>query len=121
MSVTKYTIKQIFSSSLFDYQSHRDQKVIQHRPTQPKINLLKPLRRWLNHIEVNNPKLAHWVCQLIPAQCPLHRQIKLFGHTLISIPPLCKLNPFYEEIMTLRFRAISYLADQCGEDVSAYC
>jgi hypothetical protein len=33
---------------------------------------------------------------------------------------LCKLNPLYEQLVGLRFRALSYLADDCGEDVSQY-
>ncbi len=40
--------------------------------------------------------------------------------TLLSIPPLCKLNPLYEQVVGLRFRALCYLADECGEDVTPY-
>lgn len=81
---------------------------------------LKPLRQWLDHLQVNDRQLAHRLCQLIPAQCPFERDIQLFGKTLFHIPPLCKLNPLYDELVYLRFRALSYLADDCGEDVSAY-
>jgi hypothetical protein len=38
----------------------------------------------------------------------------------LHIPPLCKLNPFYEEVLGMRFRALCYLADECGEDVSQF-
>ncbi len=58
---------------------------------------------------------------MIPAQCPFERQIQIFGTTVAHIPPLCKLNPLYNELVYLRFRAISYLANDCGEDISAYC
>jgi len=34
---------------------------------------------------------------------------------------MCKLNPLYEEVVALRFRALCYLADECGEDVTCYC
>ncbi|MFY8175362.1 Mo-dependent nitrogenase C-terminal domain-containing protein, partial [Planktothrix agardhii] len=27
----------------------------------------------------------------------------------------------YEELVYLRFQALCYLADECGEDISAYC
>jgi hypothetical protein len=87
----------------------------------PKIDIFASLRNWLNNIEINDPRLAHRLCRLIPSQCPFARKIELFGKTILNIPPLCKLNPLYEELMYLRFRAISYLADQCGEDVSIYC
>ncbi|WP_430683711.1 Mo-dependent nitrogenase C-terminal domain-containing protein [Leptolyngbya sp. AN02str] len=84
-------------------------------------DLLLPLRRYINQIEVNTPELAHKLCQLIPSQCPFERDISVFGKTLLHIPPLCKLNPFYEEVVALRFRALCYLADECGVDISCYC
>ncbi|MGF1478340.1 MAG: Mo-dependent nitrogenase C-terminal domain-containing protein [Cyanophyceae cyanobacterium] len=82
---------------------------------------LSPLRVWLNNVEVNHPQLAHRLCKLIPAQCPFARNVSFFGRTVFSIPPLCKLNPLYNELMMLRFRAICYLAEECGEDISNYC
>ncbi|MEM1171117.1 MAG: Mo-dependent nitrogenase C-terminal domain-containing protein [Cyanobacteria bacterium P01_H01_bin.35] len=83
--------------------------------------LLQPIRRYLDGVEVNNPKMAHWLCKLIPAQCPFERDIKLFGHLLFHIPPMCKLNPLYDQFIGLRFRALSFLADDCGEDITRYC
>jgi hypothetical protein len=90
-------------------------------PTQSRFDLFRPIRRWLDDIQINNPEVAHRICQLIPAQCPFERTIKLFGYTLFHIPPLCKLNPVYDQVVALRFRALCYLADVCGEDISAYC
>nr|WP_322505516.1 Mo-dependent nitrogenase C-terminal domain-containing protein [Chroococcidiopsis cubana] len=29
------------------------------------------------------------------------------------------MNPFYEQIIGLRFKCLSYLADKCGEDVAS--
>lgn len=86
-----------------------------------KIDLLYPLRQWIDGIEINNSAVAHRICQAIPSQCPFEREVKLFGYTAIKIPPMCKLNPLYNEVIALRFRAICYLADTCGEDVSVYC
>ncbi|WP_088239565.1 Mo-dependent nitrogenase C-terminal domain-containing protein [Calothrix rhizosoleniae] len=83
--------------------------------------ILKPLRQWLENIQVRDRRQAHYLCQLIPAHCPFERDIKLFGKTLFHIPPMCKLNPLYEELVGLRFRALCYLADECGEDVTRYC
>ena len=90
-------------------------------PSQSGWDILKPLRRWLDNIQVSDRQLAHRLCQTIPAQCPFERDIKLFGKTLLHIPPMCKLNPLYEEVVSLRFRALCYLADECGEDISQYC
>jgi hypothetical protein len=83
--------------------------------------LLHPIRDWLDGFDVRNVKTAHRIAKLIPAQCPFERDVKLLGRTLGHIPPLCKLNPFYEQLVTLRFRALCYLADECGEDIRSYC
>lgn len=91
------------------------------RPAKPFFDLFRPLRGWLDSIIINSPAFAHAVCQRIPSQCPFERDLTLFGRTLLHIPPLCKLNPLYEELVALRFRALCYLADECGEDVTGYC
>jgi hypothetical protein len=80
-----------------------------------------PIRNWIDGIEITNPQQAKELCKLIPSQCPFERDVQLFGRTLFHIPPLCKLNPFYEQLVFLRFRALCFLADECGEDVTAYC
>ncbi|MBD2463352.1 Mo-dependent nitrogenase C-terminal domain-containing protein [Oscillatoria sp. FACHB-1407] len=94
---------------------------IQPQPTKPTSDLLQPLRHWLDNINVRDAKVARRLCQLIPAQCPFERTIRLFGRTILRIPPLCKLNPLYDEVVALRFRALCYLADECGEDITPYC
>jgi hypothetical protein len=86
-----------------------------------KFDMLKPLREWLDNLKISNPQLAHKLCQLIPSQCPFERDLNLFGRTLLHIPPMCKLNPLYDEVVMLRFKAMCYLADECGEDISQYC
>lgn len=73
--------------------------------------LLQPLRQWLDRIEINDPKVAQFLCKAIPGQCPFERDIVLFGRKIGHIPPLCKLNPFYEQLVGLRFRALCFLAD----------
>ncbi len=87
---------------------------------QPNIDVLHPVRHWLDELEIHDPKVARFLCKMIPSQCPFERDIKLFDRKVVHIPPLCKLNPLYEQLVGLRFRALSYLADDCGEDVSAY-
>jgi hypothetical protein len=86
-----------------------------------KIDWLKPLRKWLNDLIIDNAKLAHRICRLVPPQCPFERDVVFFGRKIWHIPPLCKINPLYEEVVSLRFRALCYLADECGEDISCYC
>ncbi|HEY9779634.1 MAG TPA: Mo-dependent nitrogenase C-terminal domain-containing protein [Leptolyngbyaceae cyanobacterium] len=86
-----------------------------------KFNPLRLPYQWLDSIEIHNPNLARLLCITIPARCPFERKIKLFDRTIFRIPPLCKLNPFYEQVVSLRFKCLSYLADECGEDVTVYC
>lgn len=118
MSVNTYTIRHlILGNQLTETLSHLPNLL--KKPLFP--DFLFPVREWLNHLEINDPQVAHRLCKLIPAQCPFARKITFAGHKLFSIPPLCKINPLYEELMMLRFRALSYLADECGEDISQYC
>ena len=91
-----------------------------HRQPKKFLDPLKPVRQWLDAIEIRNPKLARFLSKAIPAQCPFERDIKLFGHLVAHIPPLCKLNPLYDQLVGLRFRALCYLVDQCGEDIQSF-
>jgi hypothetical protein len=86
-----------------------------------RMNPVSSMRQWLSSVEIYDPKIAHFLCKLIPAQCPFARKIKLFNHTIADIPPLCKLNPFYQQIVEIRFKSLTFLADQCGEDITFYC
>ncbi|YAF96798.1 MAG: Mo-dependent nitrogenase C-terminal domain-containing protein [Nodularia sp. CChRGM 3473] len=89
-------------------------------PTAPPLDALCPLRDWLDGLEIQDPRVARFLCKMIPSQCPFERDITLFGRKIVHIPPLCKINPLYEQLVGLRFRALSYLADECGEDISPY-
>ncbi|RMF20940.1 MAG: nitrogenase [Cyanobacteria bacterium J083] len=84
------------------------------------IDVLSPVKKWLDDLDVKDPRLARFICKMVPPQCPFERDIKLFGKKIVHIPPLCKLNPLYEQLVDLRFRALSFLADECKEDVSEY-
>ncbi|NER78192.1 MAG: nitrogenase [Leptolyngbya sp. SIO1D8] len=90
------------------------------KPDDSAIDPLKPAREWLDQLEVKDPRLARFVCKLVPSQCPFERDVVLFGRKIVHIPPMCKLNPLYEQLVGLRFRSLSYLADDCGEDVTPY-
>jgi tellurite resistance protein len=90
-------------------------------PPEPSLDALRPVRDWLDGFAVHDPRLARFLCKMIPSQCPFERDISLFGHKVVHIPPLCKLNPLYEQLVGLRFRSLCYLADECGEDVTPYC
>lgn len=118
------TVLQSLRATLYDLK--RSASGGQASPLQPPshgeagVDPLKPAREWLDQLEVHDPRLARFVCKLIPPQCPFERDVKLFGRKLVHIPPMCKLNPLYDQLVGLRFRALSYLADDCGEDVTPY-
>ncbi|AFZ17175.1 Mo-dependent nitrogenase C-terminal domain-containing protein [Allocoleopsis franciscana] len=91
-----------------------------HQTSQPSSNLksgsfdiLYPLRRWLDGIQIKNAKIAQLICKLIPVDCPFERDVVLLGRTLFHIPPMCKLNPLYDQFVGLRFRALSFLCEEC--------
>lgn len=88
--------------------------------TKRQINALHPLQDWLDGLDIQDPRVARFLCKMIPSQCPFERDVTLFGRKIVHIPPMCKINPLYEQLVGLRFRALSYLADKCGEDVSPY-
>lgn len=85
------------------------------------FNPFSLIRQKLESIEIQRADLAHLLCKWIPARCPFEREIKLFDRTIAHIPPLCKLNPFYDQIVEIRFKSLIYLADECGEDITLYC
>ena len=89
-------------------------------PPHPEADLLHPIKEWLDEMDIHDPRLARFICKMVPPQCPFERDIELFGHKLVHIPPMCKLNPLYEQLVGLRFRSLSFLADDCQEDVSDY-
>ena len=74
------------------------------------LKLLQSVRQYLESVKIHNPKLARLLCQIIPDRCPFEREIKLGNHIIFRIPPLCKLNPFYNQVVSLRFKCLCYLA-----------
>jgi Mo-dependent nitrogenase C-terminus len=77
--------------------------------------MLQPFREWLDAVPVTDADAARMLYKLIPGQCPFERDVVLFGRKLMHIPPLCKLNPFYDQLVGIRFRAMCFLVDECGE------
>ncbi|MEH2357941.1 Mo-dependent nitrogenase C-terminal domain-containing protein [Nostoc sp.] len=84
-------------------------------------SFLNQIRYQLESVEIHNSNLARLLCKIIPSNCPFERTVTVFGRTLLRIPPLCKLNPLYEQIVTLRFKCLLYLVNECGEDARKYC
>ena len=91
----------------------------QNTPQPKRLDPLKPVRYWIDQVQVTNPRTAHLICRIIPSHCPFERDISLFGTTL-HIPALCRINPVYNEIVSLRVRALTYLVDACDEDITNY-
>lgn len=124
MNQSHYTPQDLALASWTWVQPQGDTPPSSHHAPQAKamsFDLLHPLRRWIDTLEIHDPSVARLICEKIPSQCPFERDITLWGHRVLHIPPLCKLNPLYEQVVGLRFRALCYLADECGEDVTSYC
>ncbi|HEY9837210.1 MAG TPA: Mo-dependent nitrogenase C-terminal domain-containing protein [Vampirovibrionales bacterium] len=125
MNVLDYTIQYLIRITWIELSDKATRESNHSKvPTPPHRQFLQPLgplKQWLDRLEIRDRQMAHSLCKLIPSQCPFERDIKLWGRVLFHIPPLCKLNPFYEQFVGLRFRALCYLADECGEDVTVYC
>jgi Mo-dependent nitrogenase C-terminus len=83
-------------------------------------HLLQSARQWLDTREIRNRHIALLLSKTIPSQCPFARNITIFGFHLLHIPPLCKLNPFYDQLVGLRFRALCYLVDDCGMNIEVF-
>ena len=107
--------------STFKIFAVENRKATQRNRTQILPILLQPVRKWLDSYEIQNPQVAKLLAKLIPAHCPFERDVILFGRKVAHIPPMCKLNPLYDQFVGLRFRALCYLVDRCGEDIQAYC
>jgi len=85
-----------------------------------QIDPLYPVRQWLDTMEVRDREFAQFIYKAIPSQCPFERDIVFMGRKVGHIPPLCKLNPLYDQLVGLRFRALCYLVDECGVDLQSY-
>jgi Mo-dependent nitrogenase C-terminus len=100
--------------------SNRMTTLIQ-KPQPKTFNFVLLLKQWFHNLEINQEQTARLIVRWIPAQCPFTREIRAFGKVIVRIPTLCKFNPLYEELIGLRFRALCFLADQCGIDITPYC
>ena len=56
-----------------------------------------------------NKQLAQLIVNLIPATCPFNKSFKFAGFS-VTIPSLCKLNPFYDQLINLRYVALTELS-----------
>ena len=68
-------------------------------------------KHWLDQWDPVDPHVAAFIVSLIPAQCPFERDIVLFGRKLVHIPPTCKINPLYDQLVGLRFRCLGHLQE----------
>ena len=72
--------------------------------------LINAIKTGLDAIQIRTAWQATWICRLIPSHCPFERDIRL-GNRTIHIPSFCQINPVYEQLIALRMRAATYLAE----------
>ena len=106
-------------SEFLDLPVENDSKANTEKRLLP-ADMLAPIRTWILELPITSNNSALLIVVRIPATCPFERIISFKGLELLRIPPLCKLNPLYEALVVLRFRALNYLADN-GVDVAPYC
>jgi hypothetical protein len=82
--------------------------------------LFSPIFTLLQKKAEQDLNVAKQIAQTIPGQCPFARTVSLPFGKKFTIPPLCKLNPFYELFAELRFNALCSLADTHHIDISSY-
>lgn len=75
----------------------------------PTFAPLAPIRRWMNTIEVGNVLVAQMICHLVPNTCSSAHEIRFFDRTWFTVPSICQVNPFKDELIDLRFRAADFL------------
>jgi len=73
---------------------------------------LDRLRGWLDAQAPSDPAVARLLVRLIPAQCPFERDVMVLGRKIVHIPPMCRINPLFEQLMALRFRCLCLLAGE---------
>jgi Mo-dependent nitrogenase C-terminus len=61
-------------------------------------------------LPTNRKISAILICKIIPGACPFARHVDI-GRLQFNIPPLCKLNPWYENSIATRFKALNFLAE----------
>lgn len=84
----------------------------QQTPGEGADSALQRLRGWLDAQAPSDPAIARLLVKLIPAQCPFERDVTVLGHRIVHIPPMCRINPLYEQLMALRFRCLCLLAGE---------
>lgn len=65
-----------------------EQIVNRNHLAKTRLDILQPLRGWLDSLDIQNQKFARFIAQTIPAQCPFERDIVLFGRKIAHIPPV---------------------------------
>jgi hypothetical protein len=81
--------------------------------------LLDPLKAWLDEWDPVDPAVARFLVRLIPAQCPFERDLTLFGYKVVHIPPMCQINPLYDQLVGLRLRCLTSLEERKAAEPAA--
>jgi hypothetical protein len=81
--------------------------------------VFNPLRNWIDTRSVHDVGYARAILRLIPPSCPFERTISVGGRMIIKIPKLCHLNPTYDQLVGLRFKALCCLEEN-EVDITPY-
>ncbi len=59
------------------------------------LDVLRPLRQWLNPVEIRNPTQAHLFGRHIPVQRPWEPKVRVGRWLCFNVPPRGQFNPLY--------------------------
>jgi hypothetical protein len=106
------------ADSIIPYTLPEDERERRRHDT---ADMLNPVRKIVDSLQFHKGMnaVAREIALRIPGACPFERDVKVFGVVLFHIPPLCKLNPLYEEFVGLRNRALIFLEGE-GESIQEY-
>jgi hypothetical protein len=106
------------SDSIIPYSLAGEERELRRHNT---ADMLNPVRRIVDSLEFHEGmnRVAREIALRIPSACPFERDVAFFGVVLFHIPPLCKLNPLYDEFVGLRCRALLFLDGQ-GESIQEF-
>jgi hypothetical protein len=48
-------------------------------------DILHQMRDWLDGLEIHDPRVAKFLCKMIPSQCPFERDVTFFGRKIVHI------------------------------------
>ena len=66
---------------------------------------IKQKMEFLKNLKI---KIIYCLAKILPDQCMLHIHIKFKGFTIVYIPSLCRINPWYHHVIEAKIKMKGY-------------